>query len=84
MSARCTSWLVRILDRGVPSHWTAYVRVIDVDDVARRAVSYGGEVLVRPVVVPGVARIAVIVDSVGAHVGLWQPIGAHEKESAND
>ena len=35
------------LDRGVPSHWTPYIRVDDVDDAARRA-SFDGKVIVRP------------------------------------
>jgi uncharacterized protein len=62
------------LDRGVPSHWTPYVRVDDVDSAASLASSIGGAVMVRPFVVQGVARIALVRDSVGAHIGLWQPI----------
>lgn len=61
------------LESGVPSHWTPYVRVDGVDEAARHAVSLGGEVIVRSFDVAGVARIALIVDSVGAPVGLWQP-----------
>ena len=61
------------LDRGVPSHWTPYVQVENVDAAAGRVASLGGEVIVRPFVVPGTARIALIVDSVGALVGLWEP-----------
>lgn len=34
----------------------------------------GGKVIVRPFVVAGVARRALILDSVGAQVGLWEPI----------
>ena len=60
------------LDGGVPSHWTPYVRVDDAEASACRAVSCGGAVIVRPFVVPGVARIALIADAVGAHVGLWE------------
>lgn len=63
------------LESGVPSHWTPYVRVDGVDEAAGRAVSLGGEVIVRPFAVAGVARIALILDSVGAPVGLWQPVG---------
>jgi predicted enzyme related to lactoylglutathione lyase len=64
------------LEGGVPSHWTPYVRVDDVDAAARRAADAGGNTLVRPFVVSGVARIALISDSVGAHLGLWQPLSA--------
>lgn len=70
------------LDRGVPSHWTPYIQVDNVDDAARRVTSLGGEVIVRPVVVSGIARIALILDSVGASVGLWEPIKANREENA--
>jgi predicted enzyme related to lactoylglutathione lyase len=61
---------------GVPSHWTPYIRVDDVDTIARRAASIGGRILVQPFTVEGIARIALILDSVGAHVGLWEPLNA--------
>jgi uncharacterized protein len=71
------------LDRGIPSHWTPYIRVDDVGDAARRAATFDGKVIVRPFEVSGVARIAIIQDSVGAHVGLWEPIEAHVHEVAH-
>ena len=71
------------LDRGVPSHWTPYIRVDDAGDAARRAATFGGKVIVRPFEVSGVARIALIQDSVGAHVGLWEPIEANVHEVAH-
>src|SRR5262245_43432777 len=55
------------LENGVPSHWTPYVQVDDVAAAARRTRALGGEVLIRPLVIPGLARIAIIVDPVGAH-----------------
>lgn len=70
-------------ERGVPSHWTPYVRVDDIDDAARRAVDHGGTVLVRPFVVSGIARIALISDAIGAHVGLWQPLSASMEASTD-
>jgi uncharacterized protein len=57
------------LERGVPSHWTPYVRVDDVD-----ATTLQTEVMIPPVVVADMARISIIVDPVGAHLGLWQPL----------
>lgn len=71
------------LDHGVPSHWTPYVRVDNVNDAARRVCSIGGRVIVRPFIVSGVARIALIVDSVGAQVGLWEPIEANTEGDAH-
>lgn len=68
------------LDRGVPSHWTPYIRVDGMDEVLGRVIANGGVVLVPPFVVDGVARNALILDPVGAHVGLWEPLAgsAHE------
>lgn len=62
----------RECDAGVPSHWTPYVGVVDVDAAARRAVALGGLLLVRPFEVSGVARIALLADAVGAPFGLWE------------
>ena len=73
----------RHLENGVPSHWTPYLRVDDVDVVVQRAVALGGEVIVRPFVVEDTARIALILDCVGAQVGLWEPIGSSRSETTN-
>lgn len=62
------------LDAGVPSHWTSYVRVDDVDAAARRVQDAGGRVLVMPFAVEGTALIAVIADPAGAMLGLWQDL----------
>lgn len=70
-------------DQGVPSHWTPYIEVKDVDATARRVPALGGAVLVPPLTFPGHARIALILDSVGAQVGLWQPIDAHRPEKSH-
>jgi predicted enzyme related to lactoylglutathione lyase len=59
----------------VPSHWTAYVQVDDIEATAQRVVACGGGVLVPPFLVTGVARIALVLDAVGAQLGLWQSIG---------
>ncbi|WP_119271734.1 VOC family protein [Taklimakanibacter deserti] len=61
-------------DQGVPSHWTPYIQVDDMDDVLQRIQAIGGKVLVPPLIFPGIARIALILDAVGAQLGLWQPI----------
>ena len=62
------------LDAGVPSHWTSYVRVDDVDAAARRVQDAGGRLLVTPFAVDGTAVIAVIADPAGAMLGLWQDL----------
>jgi predicted enzyme related to lactoylglutathione lyase len=62
------------IDRGVPSHWTPYVSVDNVAGAAENAARFGGHVIVHPFVVSGVAQIAIVLDSTGAQLGLWQPI----------
>lgn len=61
-------------ERGVPSHWTPYIRVQDVGAAVRQIAILGGRLLVAPFDVAGTARIALIEDAVGALVGLWQPL----------
>lgn len=68
-----------LLRNGMPSHWTPYVRVDDIDESVRQATRLGGAVVVRPFAVSGVARIALILDSVGALVGLWEPVDVRTK-----
>jgi len=63
-----------LLARDVPSHWTPYVTTDDLEDTAERATALGGAVIVEPFEVAGVARIALIADAVGAHIGLWTPL----------
>ena len=65
------------LDRGALSHWTPYIRVLNVDSTAGRIPILGGRLVVAPFDVDGTARIALIEDAVGALVGLWQPLPTH-------
>jgi len=62
----------RQIDAGVPSHWTPYVGVADIDDAVARAAALGGQVVVRPFGVDGVARIGLVTDAAGALLGLWE------------
>ena len=72
-----------LLDKGIASHWTPYILVKSVKDAASRAALLGGTVIVDPFVVSGVARIALILDSVGAVVGLWEPIQLNMKANGH-
>lgn len=63
-------------ERGVPSHWLAFVAAEDAQRTAHEAERLGGLVLVRPVDVRGFGTLAVIEDPTGARFALWQP-GAH-------
>jgi hypothetical protein len=69
--------------RGIPSHWTPYVRVDNVKDAVRQAIAFGATMIADPFVVSSVARIALIEDSVGALIGLWEPIELNMKANGH-
>jgi uncharacterized protein len=64
------------IEQGVPSHWTPYVSVPNVDTAVSKAAGLGGQIIVPPQNVAGLARISLISDPAGALIGLWQ--GPHE------
>jgi predicted enzyme related to lactoylglutathione lyase len=72
-----------LLDNGISSHWTPYIRVDNVKDAAQRAALLGGTIIVDPFVISGIARIALILDSVGAVVGLWEPLELNIKANGH-
>lgn len=57
---------------GIPPHWTNYVSVTSADDVAAKAQSLGGQVVAPPFDVFDSGRMAVIQDSTGAIIAVWQ------------
>lgn len=56
-----------------PAAWNTYVSVSSVEDAAERAASAGATVLVAPFDALPAGRVAVIADSAGAVIGLWEP-----------
>ena len=63
---------------GMPPCWGSYVTVDDVDATARRAIELGGQVVHGPQDIPGVGRMAVIIDPQGAALNVIaysQPAG---------
>lgn len=61
-------------NHGVPSHWTPYICVENVDATVHRVVAAGGALLVQPFDVEGIARIAIVADSIGSVLGLWETL----------
>ena len=58
---------------GIPPHWFAYIAVDDVDARVAGATAEGATLL-RPIFdIPGVGRIAILKDSVGAAIGWITP-----------
>jgi uncharacterized protein len=56
-----------------PPRWTTYVNVDDVDAVTKKAETAGGSVIVPPMDVMEAGRMAIIADTTGAVIALWQP-----------
>jgi len=60
-------------DDTVPPHWQPYVAVADPDATTAKAKGLGGSVLLEPMDVPKVGRIAVLRDPQGATFGIIKP-----------
>jgi predicted enzyme related to lactoylglutathione lyase len=58
---------------GMPSFWTSYITVDNVDAMVKKAESLGGKVTMPPMDVLDSGRMATIQDPTGASVALWQP-----------
>ena len=58
---------------GLPNHWFAYIAVDDIDARVGRVAAAGGAIRREPFDVPGVGRISIIEDKVGAVVGWITP-----------
>lgn len=59
--------------RGIPSHWSSYVSVENVDDTVARARGLGGAVLGEPREVLDMGRMAILEDPAGAAFAAWEP-----------
>ena len=59
-------------DSGSPDAWSTYLATTDVDATVAKAVEAGARVLAPPLAVGDLGSMAVLVDPVGAVVGLWQ------------
>jgi hypothetical protein len=57
----------------MPSVWSTYVSVENADATAERVREAGGEVVMAPMDVLDVGRMAVFRDPTGAHISVWQP-----------
>jgi len=58
---------------GVPEHWLTYIAVDDVDARVAKAVACGARTCLAPQDIPGVGRMAVIVEPGGAVVAWMTP-----------
>jgi hypothetical protein len=61
------------MQEGQPTAWVSYVSVADADETARKVKDAGGTVVVEPMDVMDLGRMAVFLDPSGAAFGIWQP-----------
>jgi predicted enzyme related to lactoylglutathione lyase len=57
---------------GVPPHWNVYLAVDDLDEVSGRVEGAGGSLMLPPMDVMEIGRMAYVQDPTGGVVGLWQ------------
>jgi predicted enzyme related to lactoylglutathione lyase len=56
----------------MPPHWGSYVTVSNVDQTAARCAELGGQVMMPPMDIPKVGRMAVLADPQGAVLSVMQ------------
>lgn len=64
--------LMQVPDPNMPSFWTGYVSVADVEDTAKRATAAGGKILAGPMDAGGFGRFVCIQDPQGAVINGWK------------
>jgi predicted enzyme related to lactoylglutathione lyase len=61
--------------QGMPDGWMPYLAVDDVDARIKKAVAAGARVMKPPFDVPGIGRIAILMEPGGAGIGWITPAG---------
>jgi len=56
----------------VPTAWTPYVAVSDLDASVERVRELGGTIMMGPAPVPGYGAFAIVADPTGGVLGLWR------------
>jgi uncharacterized protein len=61
------------MDDAQPCVWATYISVEDADATTAKVREAGGSVMVEPMDVMGMGKMAVFTDPTGAVIGLWEP-----------
>jgi predicted enzyme related to lactoylglutathione lyase len=61
------------MQEGQPTVWATYISVADASDTAAKVKDAGGNVIVEPMDVMDIGRMAFFADPTGAAFGIWQP-----------
>jgi uncharacterized protein len=65
--------LMHHMQEGQPTAWATYISVADADETADKVRTAGGNVVVEPMDVMDLGRMAFFADPTGAVFGVWQP-----------
>jgi predicted enzyme related to lactoylglutathione lyase len=65
--------LMRHMQDGQPTAWSTYVSVADADETAEQVKAAGGSVVLEPMDVMDIGRMAFFADPTGAVFGVWEP-----------
>jgi predicted enzyme related to lactoylglutathione lyase len=72
-AAQNVGGLMGHMQEGQPTAWATYVSVADADETAGKVAAAGGTVVVAPMDVMDIGRMAFFADPTGAVFGVWQP-----------
>lgn len=72
------------MQEGQPTAWATYISVADADETASKVKDAGGSVLVEPMDVMDIGRMAFFADPTGAAFGVWQPKSFSGAELVNE
>ncbi len=61
------------MQQGQPTAWATYISVADADETAQKVKDAGGSVILEPMDVTDIGRMAIFADPTGAVFGIWQP-----------
>jgi uncharacterized protein len=64
--------LMKIQNEDQPPSWNTYIAVSDADEIAKKVKDANGEVIVEPMDVMELGRMAFFTDPTGAAFGVWQ------------
>ena len=64
----------QVREMNIPSHWSVYFDVDDVDETYNKAMSMGGHEALPPTDIADVGRLAFVLDPQGAGFGLITPL----------
>jgi predicted enzyme related to lactoylglutathione lyase len=70
---RSVAGLIGRMQEGQPTAWSTYVCVADANEAAAKVKAAGGGVVVEPMDVMDIGRMAFFADPGGAVFGVWQP-----------